>query len=144
MSRRKVQRRALQSLLWWSTSIWSSLRSWHWRRCRPDLLRRRENGSLDVSVYRNPTHTVSPLQLRWRTESLWLLDRWTAVMRKQGGEAIFTDHMAINSNFCSHCFIFALMMTGAFSRNINKLFSELKLVTDNLSLYLCSSQMRSH
>ena len=27
---------------------------------------------------------------------------------------------------------FAQMMTGAFSRNINKLFSELKLVTDNL------------
>ena len=29
----------------------------------------------------------------------------------------------------------ALMMTGAFSRNVSKLFSELKLVTDNLSGY---------
>ena len=35
-------------------------------------------------------------------------------------------------------------MTGAFSQNVGKLFSELKLVTDNLSLYLCSSQLRSH
>ena len=31
------------------------------------------------------------------------------------------------------------MMTGAFIRNIGKLFSVLKLVTDNLFLYLCSS-----
>ena len=31
---------------------------------------------------------------------------------------------------------FALMTTGAFSRNVGKLFSELKLVTDNLLLYL--------
>ena len=38
----------------------------------------------------------------------------------------------------------ALMTTGAFNRNVGKLFSELKLVTDNLSLYLCSSQLRSH
>ena len=30
---------------------------------------------------------------------------------------------------------FAQMMTGAFSRNIGKLFSELKLVTDNLPLH---------
>ena len=29
---------------------------------------------------------------------------------------------------------FALMTTGAFSRNIGKLFPELKLVTDNLPL----------
>ena len=35
-------------------------------------------------------------------------------------------------------------VTGAFSGNVGKLFSELKLVTDNLSLYLCSSQLRSH
>ena len=34
-------------------------------------------------------------------------------------------------------------MTGAFSKNVGKLFSELNLVTDNLSLYLCSSQLRS-
>ena len=38
--------------------------------------------------------------------------------------------------------------TGGFSQNIAMLFFELKLVTDsyrgNLSLYLCSSQLRSH
>ena len=34
--------------------------------------------------------------------------------------------------------------SGAFSQNPDKLFSELKLVTDNLSLYSCSSQLRSH
>ena len=33
---------------------------------------------------------------------------------------------------CLHFFTFALMRTGAFSKNIGKLFSELKLVTDNL------------
>ena len=32
----KVQRWAPRSLLWWPTSTWSSLRSWHWRRRRPD------------------------------------------------------------------------------------------------------------
>ena len=31
------------------------------------------------------------------------------------------------------------MTTGAFSRNVHKLFSELKLVTDNLSLYVSTS-----
>ena len=35
--------------------------------------------------------------------------------------------------------------TGAFRhQNLSKVFSELKLVTDNLSLYSCSSQLRSH
>ena len=43
--------------------------------------------------------------------------------------------MAINSNICSHLFTFALMTTGAFSQNVSKLFSELKLVTANLHLY---------
>ena len=34
----------------------------------------------------------------------------------------------------------ALMMTGAFSRNVGKLFSELKLVTDNfLSIYVAAN-----
>ena len=33
---------------------------------------------------------------------------------------------------------------SAFSRIVGKLFSELKLVTDNLSLHLCRSQLRSH
>ena len=41
-------------------------------------------------------------------------------------------YMAINSSVCSHLFTFSLMTTGAFSRNVSKLFSELKLVTDNL------------
>ena len=45
--------------------------------------------------------------------------------------------MAINSNVCLHLFTFALMTTGAFSRNIGKLFSELKLVTDNLLFTYC-------
>ena len=36
MSRRKVWQWALQSLLWWTTSTWSSLRSLHWRRHQPD------------------------------------------------------------------------------------------------------------
>ena len=35
-SRRKVRQWAPWSLLWWPTSTWSSLRSWHWRRRRPD------------------------------------------------------------------------------------------------------------
>ena len=36
------------------------------------------------------------------------------------------------------------MMTEAFNQNVGKLFSELKLVTDNLFFHLCSSQLRSH
>ena len=42
----------------------------------------------------------------------------------------------LNSNVCSHFFTFALMTTGAFSQNVGKLFSELKLVTDNLSSFM--------
>ena len=41
--------------------------------------------------------------------------------------------MAINSNVCSHFFTFVLMTTGAFSQSVGKLFSEFKLVTDDLS-----------
>ena len=52
--------------------------------------------------------------------------------------------MAIKRNICSHLFTFTLMTTGAFSQNFSKLFSELKLVTDNLSLHSCRSQLRSH
>ena len=44
---------------------------------------------------------------------------------------------------CEQTFTFALMTTGAFSRNVGKLFSELKFVTDNLPLHLCRSQLRS-
>ena len=39
--------------------------------------------------------------------------------------------MAINSRICPRFFTFNLMTTAAFSRNTGKLFSELKLVTDN-------------
>ena len=41
--------------------------------------------------------------------------------------------MAINSNVCSHFFHFRPddNSTGAFSQKVGKLFSELKLVTDN-------------
>ena len=50
-----------------------------------------------------------------------------------GESAIVADH---NGTFIDVSFTFALMTTGAFSRNIGKLFSELKLVTDNLlSIY---------
>ena len=44
--------------------------------------------------------------------------------------------MAINSSGCSHLFTFALMMIGAFSQSVCKLFSELKLATDNHLLRL--------
>jgi len=46
--------------------------------------------------------------------------------------------------FVRTSFTFTLMTTGAFSRNFSKLFSDLKFVTDDISLYLCSSQLRSH
>ena len=36
------------------------------------------------------------------------------------------------------------MMTGAFSRNIGKLFSELKLVTDNLPQLVSTAECSSH
>ena len=39
--------------------------------------------------------------------------------------------LVVHSYICSHL-TFALMTTGAFSRNVSKLLSELKLVTDNL------------
>ena len=41
-------------------------------------------------------------------------------------------HGYIKSSVCSYFFTFFLMTTGAFSQNASKLFSELKLVTDNL------------
>ena len=43
-----------------------------------------------------------------------------------------------------HMSHFTLMTTGTFSQNVDKLFSKLELVTDNFSLYLCHSQLRSH
>ena len=66
-------------------------------------------------------------------------------MRRQGGssnphrpltsnDAFPQKYMAMNSNVRTS-FTFALM-TEAFSRNVGKLFSDLKLVTDNLSLHL--------
>ena len=35
--------------------------------------------------------------------------------------------MAINRNVCPHFFTFTLMTTGAFSQNVGKLFSDLKV-----------------
>ena len=43
-----------------------------------------------------------------------------------------------------HCCIKWRKLTGSFSQNVSKLLSELKLVTDNLLLHLCRSQLRSH
>ena len=45
---------------------------------------------------------------------------------------ILSTCMAINGNVCSHFITFALITTGAFSRNVGKLFSKLKLITDGL------------
>ena len=42
--------------------------------------------------------------------------------------------MAVNSNVCLHFFTIA-MTTGAFSQNVGKLFSKLKVVTDNFFIY---------
>ena len=55
-----------------------------------------------------------------------LTNLWLLVM------CIFSSAWLQKKNVCLHLFIFALMMTGAFSQNIDKSFSKLKLVTDNL------------
>ena len=61
-----------------------------------------------------------------------------ALLRIQviGGQRLV--RIAMNSNVCNS-FTFSLMTTGAFSRNAGKLFSKLKLVTDNLSLYAAAN-----
>ena len=70
---------------------------------------------------------------------------WTAVMRSQGGRS--TPHRPLTSNdvypqqcmainVCSHFFTFALTTTGAFSRNVGKLFSELKLLKKKSLLFV--------
>ena len=46
-----------------------------------------------------------------------------------------SNDMAINSSVCSHFFTFALMTTGAFSRNVGMLYTKLKLETDDPLLY---------
>ena len=74
---------------------------------------------------------------------LEVLSCWTGAMRRQGGRRYphwpLTSNdvypqwcMAINRSVCSHFLNFALVMTEAFSRNVSKLFSKLKLETDNL------------
>ena len=42
----------------------------------------------------------------------------------------------VHGSACSHFFTFTLTTTGALSRNVGKLFFELKLVTDYLPLHL--------
>ena len=84
------------------------------------------------------------LQPRWRTGSPWLLD---CCDEEAGREEEFSPTVdlqwltspvvhgyKINSRVCSQFFTFALMTTGAFSQNVGKLFSELRLVPDNLLL----------
>ena len=81
----------------------------------PDLLGRdhsagpwQRTGTVGERGPAHPNYTLrEALQPRWRT--------------------------SINSSVFSNSFTFALMMTEGFSRNVGKLFSELKLVTDNLS-----------
>ena len=46
---------------------------------------------------------------------------------------------SLNSNVCLHFFTFALMITTAFSQNVGKLFSELKLVTITFSSSLLTA-----
>ena len=103
------------------------------------------------------------LQPRWRTwRSPWLLPPClliTAVQqqgtfreeagreeagREEQSSPTFDLHWLVSSvgSVCSHFFAFALMMTGAFSQNVSKFLSELKLVTD-LPLHLCRSQLRT-
>ena len=47
-----------------------------------------------------------------------------------------THSLSINSNACSH-FHFHPDDDWTIQSNIDKLFSQLKLVTDNLSIYIC-------
>ena len=46
------------------------------------------------------------------------------------------SHYTVNSSVFSHFLSFALMTTGAFSRNISRVTFQAPLVTDNLTLYL--------
>ena len=57
-------------------------------------------------------------------------------MREEGGKGR-EKRKGISVRRVHNIYIFFYpKMTGAFSRNIDKLFSELKLVTDNLLLHL--------
>ena len=87
------------------------------------------------------------LQPTWRTGSSWLLDCCDEEAgREEQTSPTFDLQCHVSSvvhgfkiaMFVHTSFTFALMTTGAFSGNICKLFSELKLVTDNLSLYVYS------
>ena len=96
-----------------------------------------------------PAHPDDPcggaLQPRWRTGSPWLMDCCDEEAgREEQSSPTFDLQWRISSvvhgykiaMFVHTSLTFTLMATGAFSRNICKLFSELKLVTDNLSLYV--------
>ena len=87
------------------------------------------------------------LQPRWRTGSPRLLDCCNEEAgREEQSSPTFDLQLCVSSvvqaSNVRTFSTFALMTTGAFSQNI-RLFSKL-LVTDNLSLYLCSSPLRSH
>ena len=69
-----------------------------------------------------------------------VLGCWTAMIRGQEKRSnphrpLTSNDMAINSSVCSHFFTFALMTTGAFSRNVGMLYTKLKLETDDPLLY---------
>ena len=76
--------------------------------------------SLLITVVQQP-ETSSPLSQLKRSSTgvIWMC------------KASFT-----NSSCPLPCMAVTLMTTGAFSQNVCKLFSELKLVTDNLSLFM--------
>ena len=88
-----------------------------------------------LSYYHLSSENNLPTECSW-DEGLEVPGCWTAMMGRQGGRSdpcwpLISNNvycqwcMTINSNVCSHPFIFTLRMTGAFSRNVGKLFSEL-------------------
>ena len=92
----------------------------------------------------------SPLEFNWLDDKCfyssrkisgvchYFLDCCTATQTVNSISCTFNGvySQAINSSSCSHFFTF---VTRAFSTNIGKSFSELKLVTDNFLFIGCSS-----
>ena len=77
---------------------------------------------------------LSWLLHKWREG--YLLPTWPAVMRRQGGRSNLQWCVSVvhgNGSVCSHFFTFTWMTTEAFSWNVNKVFFELKLVTESCS-----------
>ena len=92
---------------------------------------------------------MTPVEERFnRDGGLEVPGCWTAVMRRQGGRS--NPHRPLTFNDVSSVvqiatlfrtsFTFALMTTGAFSRNVGKVIFR----TQVGNRYLCSSQLRSH